>query len=454
MDLTGSIIRNIVSPLWLKREGEYEALDASRRFVELERLTPGQLADRQVELLRRILIHAQKNTVYYRRLFSECGFEPQKLQDPAELKGLPILSKELINENREALVSEPHRHRGDIQQSHTGGSTGLPMTFYRDHDCLIFRRALDIYFERLLGYEIGDKLAFLWGNATDIPQPTTRRQEIMERLVWRRISYMPVQIEAKRLLEFAARINRFGPAVMRAYPSLLYFYCRFLQEHGVESVQVPLSIVTAEQLFDFQRELIAKTLGGEVMEKYGAREIGTVAAECPAHRGLHLMTDSVFIEIEPLPDERWSGVGRIIVTDLQNQAMPLIRYDIGDLAALESDDCSCGLPYPRLVNICGRANDIVYRRDRTPLLGIELTDPIADSGIRAQTQVVQEQQGKLVVRVVNLPSVPAEPLEIIRSRYEFILGDGGEVEFVNVDKIERDKSGKYRYVLSLVENNH
>lgn len=451
MDLTGGIIRALINPIWLRRGHEYEALAASHQFEELEHFTSSQLKERQLLLLRRLLIHAQRNTRHYRRVFAEYDFDPEKLQDLSELKRLPMIDKTVINARGEELLSEPHRRASDCHESHTGGSTGQPMTFYRDHACLIFRRALDFYLERKLGYEIGDKLALLWGNATDIPQPATGRQELIERLVWRRISYMPVQIEAQRLLDFAAQVNRFGPAMMRAYPSLLHFYCRFLREHKVESVPIPLAVVTAEQLFGFQRELIAETLGGEVMEKYGAREIGTVAIECKAHCGLHLITDSVLVEIEPLPDKSLGGVGRIIVTDLRNYAMPLIRYDIGDLAELDSTLCSCGFPYPRLVNICGRANDIMYRRDMTPISGIELTDPIADSGINAQTQIVQNEPGQLLLRIVGLASVPREPIAEIRRRFEFILGEGGEIEIEDVDAIERDRSGKFRYTMSNVK---
>jgi phenylacetate-CoA ligase len=205
-------------------------------------------------------------------------------------------------------------------------------------------------------------------------------------------------------------------------------------------------------LFDFQRELAIKMLECDLYEKYGSREIGTVAVECSQLDGLHLVTESVYIEIEPASEFAQLNLGRIIVTDLRNKAMPLIRYEVGDLATIDDAPCACGSAFPRLKSIQGRAIDILYRRDGTAIAGLEATDPITYSGIDHQVQIVQNEPGEIEVKVVGLEEVPQQQLHYIRKKLLGMLGNGGEVSFTSVDSINRDESGKFRYTISNVKS--
>src|SRR5690606_5480525 len=101
-------------------------------------------------------------------------------------------------------------------------------------------------------------------------------------------------------------------------------------------------------------------------------EMGPIAAECPAG-SMHLLTTNVHIEIvrdgRPVaPGE----LGEIVATTLVNRGMPLVRCRIGDLGALSPDPCVCGRPQPVLAELQGRAADLVFRTDGTPLPGSEL----------------------------------------------------------------------------------
>ncbi|MCK4856929.1 MAG: phenylacetate--CoA ligase family protein [candidate division Zixibacteria bacterium] len=451
MDIHGKLVRHLFYPLWLRREHQYGILSRIAPIAALADLTPAALAERQFELLKQIVSHAGRHSPFYQRRFAEAGFSPEKLTSPDDLKKLPILAKEEINRHREDMVVPAYRERGDLQLSHTGGSSGIPMKFYRNRECLLYRRALDHYLDHQIGFEIGDKLALLWGSSADFLQPTARKRVLFDHIFWRRICYVPLWVEEEPMLDFTKSLHRFAPRMLKTYPSLAHFYCRFLIERNITPPQIPIITVTAEQMYDFQRELIVKTFGGELFDKYGSREIGSAAIECRQHDGLHLRTDSLYLEIEPVSDFPVEGVGRQIYTDLRNYAMPLIRYDVGDLAALDNTPCACGQPFPRLKNIQGRAFDIVYRRDGTPIIGIELIGAVTHAGLPNQAQVQQDVPGKVIVNIVDLETVPREKLEYIRNRLMTILGDDGRVDFCSVDYIERDKSGKYRYVLSNVK---
>jgi phenylacetate-CoA ligase len=447
MSLPEFLTRHLFYPLWLLREGQYGILSRIKRIRATSRLSSEQLRDRQLKLLRDTLVHAYRFCPWYKRTFQDCSFDPTKITNVEQMRVLPILTKDVVNRNREDLVSEEHRRQDDLYESKTGGSSGIPMTFYRDKECLLYRRALDHFLDSLIGFEIGQQQALLWGNPSDVPLVPTSKSRLLDRLVWRRFSYLPVALDKSELLHFVAQLKGVHPRMLKAYPSLLYFLCRFLENEDLGPLEVPIVVPTAEQLFDFQRDLAERALHCEVYEKYGAREIGTVAVECGRHSGLHLITESVLIEIEPLPGFEEQGVGRMIITDLRNRAMPLIRYDIGDLATVDHTPCACGLQFPRLRNIQGRTTDILHRKDGTPIAGLEFTDPITYSGIANQVQLVQSSPGELEVRVVNLSKVSEVKLDYIRKKLLAMLGEGGLIRFQDVDRIERDKSGKFRYVM-------
>ncbi len=451
MSLMTKLVRDVIYPAWLLREGQYGIL---RRVGEIEttaHLTSDQLRQRQLDLLRRLLVHAETETVYYRRMFAEHGFSAHDFRHFDDLSKLPILTKEIIGEHTQEIIADSFRNRGDLMESHTGGSTGLPMTFYRDKECLLYRRALDHFLDNSIGYHIGDKQALLWGNPFDVPVQKSARHDLLERVVWRRISHLPVVLDDRSFSDFVFRVKSFKPKLLKAYPSLLHFFCRFIVKENLGPIKIPMVVATAEQLFDFQRELAQEILGCQVFEKYGSREIGTAAVECAQHDGLHLITESLYVEVEPLPGYESMGVGKLIVTDLRNYSMPLIRYEVGDLAAIDDSPCECGLPFPRLKNIQGRATDILYRKDGTPIAGLETTDAITYSGISTQAQIVQEEPGRITVKIVKLSQTTEKQRSYIRNKLMEMLGPDGDVTFADVDVIERDKSGKFRYTISNVK---
>jgi phenylacetate-CoA ligase len=195
MSFVGSIVRNVIYPAWLLREGQYGILPTINDIEAAAAMSRQRLRERQFRLLRDSLDHAYKYSPYYTRLFDDHGFSPSKLQDFADLKKLPVLTKKEINQNREQMVSAKHRDARDIFASKTGGSTGTPMKFYRDKRCLVYRRALDHYLDQTIGFRIGDKQVLLWGNPSDIPLEETGRRRLMERLIWRRISYLPIALD-------------------------------------------------------------------------------------------------------------------------------------------------------------------------------------------------------------------------------------------------------------------
>ena len=163
-------------------------------------------------------------------------------------------------------------------------------------------------------------------------------------------------------------------------------------------------VSTGDDLLGSQRTLIERWFECRLYNRYGLREIsGYIAQECMAQQGLHINVEHVMLEIVDEEDVAVQGKpGRIIITDLLNRVMPLVRYDTGDIGILSANPCTCGITWPLLQVVQGRQGDYVALKDGTRIhLGI-----IADSFLHhfflriLQVQFVEHEKGFMTVRMV------------------------------------------------------
>jgi phenylacetate-CoA ligase len=150
--------------------------------------------------------------------------------------------------------------------------------------------------------------------------------------------------------------------------------------------------------------------------------------------------------------------GRILVTNLHNYAMPLIRYDIGDIGVLSNHYCSCGRGLPVLAKLQGRVTDIITTVSKGAISGLALNRPfreLAYLGIE-QFQIVQESQNDIVIKIVMAPHHDRDQTDRIvtevLARYNAILGNDMNIAVNFVDQIVAEANGKRKAILSRVHN--
>jgi len=207
-------------------------------------------------------------------------------------------------------------------------------------------------------------------------------------------------------------------------------------------------------LHQFEREAIERTFHRGVTNRYGCEEVSLIASQCEVRGGLHVNSDCLLVEILDADGHPCAPgeVGRVVVTDLTNRAMPLFRYEVGDMAAWSAQPCPCGRTLPVLEKIEGRVADYVVTRSGEFISGISLTENFALQipGV-VQMQIVQEAVDRFVYNIVRdanfAEASVARIAELTRERF------GGEVEFETrfVDRIDPEPSGKYRFCISKVE---
>jgi len=423
-----------------------------RTMLALERARRDELLVYQRRRLLRLLMHAHANVPYYRRLLSEAGVVKDGAVRLEALRGLPPLTKQVIRERWTDLHSPDHRRRGSYEYS-SGGSTGEPVHVLQDREFWAWNIANKLYYKTFGGQQIGEKELRLWGSERDLLQG---RESLRIRL--RNWLYNRVEVNAFRMSEADMRaaietLNRERPTWVEAYAEAMDMLARYARANNLP-VHPPRGVLTsAGRLEPEMREAIEEAFSCKVFDRYGAREVGDMACSCDRQEGLHLSVWNSYVEVlgrnmEPVgPGE----VGTVYVTVLTNFSMPLVRYEIGDMAVpSERSRCACGRSTPLLDRVVGRTSGVFKTRDGRLVTGAFFTHLFRNSSAR-QYQLIQRDYDRIEVLVVPGARTQRSEFEQMERDIKKAMGPGCRVEFRFVDEIEPSPSGKHLFTISEVE---
>jgi phenylacetate-CoA ligase len=251
---------------------------------------------------------------------------------------------------------------------------------------------------------------------------------------------------------YLRELHRCGPVVLQAYARSARAFADYVAARGLKAPQFTGIISTAEVLSPEDRQVIESVFACRAYDRYGCREVGLIASQCSEVRHLHINAESVFVEFvrdgRPVaPGEP----GEILITDLWNYAMPLVRYRIQDAGSPVLGNCPCGRGLPLMEMVTGRVTDFIVRPDGSLASGIALcTYLITEIPGLAQMQIVQPSLAQLVFRIVPGATYSSADLEALRARAERYLGSDFAFTFDLVGAIPREPSGKYRFTVSHV----
>ena len=411
-----------------------------------DHLSPAELREKQSEALRRIVEHARQSVPHYKQSFAEQ--DKAFPSDWPELDGFAPITKDLLRDHPEHFVSDnaPGRH----ERKTTSGSTGHPLTVVKNHDALARERAATWRAYGWAGIEVAAPQGLLWG----LPHSSSGRfrARALDFLANRKRLSMFGVTEAE-LAEFHRKLESFRPSYLYGYVSALVEFVRFLAEtKQMLPTSVRCLITTSELLDDTSRALLEETTGLKVYNEYGCGELGSIAHECEQGR-LHIMSDNVVVECLPaegLPE----GLGELVVTDLHNLAMPLIRYRVGDLGRLAEEPCPCGKPYQVLDRIVGRAYDTIVGlsgKKYHPESVLYVFEDLRNDGVSLPPfQAVQSEDGKLDIRLEAEREQVNEISRLLAPRISEAFNDDLETSFNPVAKLVREASGKLRVVKRMI----
>lgn len=445
-------IKYVSYPVWMIKDQRLNLYRYLWEYRNYNSLTTDHLIQRQSEKLEKILKHAYRHTIYYKNLFHHYGISFDDLSTPEiALKDMPILSKKIISEHINDIVANniPREH---LSKDSTGGSTGIPLVFYRDKECFLKRRAQELFFDKWIGYEIGDKVAFFVAARHHPKGAKGIKYKIRNATGERLVSFNPYKIDKNYMGYFLDELRNFEPEIIKCFPNSLFIFANFLKEKGIDDIRPRAVSCTGETLHKHQRELFEEVFQCPVFEKYASFEVGVAACECSEHNGLHMFLDGVYFEFLN-SDGRPAKPGEIaqlIVTDLFNFGFPLIRYQIGDIGVYSDKLCPCGSPLPLIMNLYGRDRDILVDENGNPKPGYLFVEVFNKNHIPGQFQVIQQNENNVLINIVKKGEFSSSHENLILAKFRQLLGDTISVKVNYVDNISREPSGKYKYVHSMI----
>jgi phenylacetate-CoA ligase len=411
----------------LNRE-RYRLLD---ELLDNQKLNKKQLLDKQTRELADIVRFAVEHIPYYREKYAA-------LPDLSPTT-LPILRKDEVIRQRDRMVAQ-ELDKSLLKTGSTGGSTGVPVSFYYDNHKSQLMRAGMCRSYMWSGWHPGQKILNFWGARQDINAKGVARH--LHDFLAAEKTIPAYEHSEAQLSQWARTIRTYRPVLLQGYASIIAQLARHIDDNRIP---LPSSLIgvysTAEVLYDHQRELIERVFRCKVYNQYGSREIPNIACEC-RHGNLHVFTDMVHLE-----SCRIEGEERIVLTSLTNRAMPFIRYENGDSGRLLDTDCPCGSPFPLMeMGLC-RSNDLIRTRHGKriyPSYFTHLLDGIKELG---QFRFIQETQNKIILQLLIPNRLDYETEKALQARIHAEVDEKMSLEIHYPDEIERTHSGKHRFVI-------
>lgn len=419
------------------------------RDLERSQWLPRERVERiQFENLKRLVAHAFAHCPHYRQAWSAGGLSPEQLKEPADIRRWPVTGREDIVRHRPRMRARVPGMR--FLSKTTSGSTGSPLRI--DYDTGSEERRYGAWYRGYgwAGAAPGTKQLWLWA------KPLARRPRVREwkddlyAAVYRRRVLNSFELTEDRAAAFLAAHDRYRPDVVVAYTNPMYELARAAERRGLRPFSPKSVVVGAEKLYGFQRAQIERVFGCPVFETYGSREFMLTAAECDRHEGLHLTAEHLLVEVldddgTPTPDGQ---EGNLVITDLFNYGMPMVRYRNGDRAVAGWSQCSCGRGLPLMRPPTGRTLDVLTTPDGRRVPGEVIPYLLKDFASLDRYQVVQDAPDHMEVRLVTTPAWTDVDRARVERDVRRAVGPAMRFDVALVEDIPVTASGKFQVVVN------
>lgn len=425
-------------------------LDATvESFERLSKSSTDEIESFQRQRLSWILKAARDNVPYYNSLFRDALDADLAPKNSLEfLRRIPVLRKETLRENSAAFMNQGTR-RGWLH-GHTSGTTGSPLSLWYNREVCYATNAADRLQKRFAGVPDGTWVGMLLGRQV-IPLDNRTPPYWVKNFVQRQVWYSSLHLSDETIPLYLEDMKRRGLTLLEGYPSTLYLVAKFLVRAGK---QLPLRAVfsSSETLHEIQRATIEQAFGCEVFDYYGHAERVAFAIECTAHVGKHVVEPFGVAEVVDSEGNQVQdgSPGFLAGTTLFNAAMPLLRYVTSDITSITAAPCACGRSFVRMSEVATKAEDTVILPDGRYLSPSVLTHPFKPYSSIQSSQIIQESLDRVQVKLVAGDEFSKSDEAALTSALRERLGSGVTIDIVRVKEIPRERSGKYRWVISQV----
>ncbi len=388
-----------------------------------------KLRDISNELFMKQLNYAFNNSSFYQNLYNQYGLNINRIKSLDDITLLPVIQKKDIKNNIDDLYTGLKLF---YSKGQTSGTTGSPLTVYRDYNSILLENAYLWHYRIRRGYQPHDRAISLRGK--QLKDQHKDFDPFLNTLYLSGYNINPDEIGF-----YIKEIERFKPKAIIGYPSSLSALAVEISKKAVLSVKIPLAFTSSENLYDFQTEKIEKVFNCKVHDWYGNAERTIALEQC----------DAGYYHESPLYSYNEFEENKIITTGFINKHFPLIRYQVDDLISLDDHGQHiCNMHTRHIKSIDGRAQDYVILSDGS--IVNRLNQAFKNIRNIRYIQLIQNDYHKIFVNVVPDVGFSKEDQDQIVDSIYSRSGESIKVEINTVEEkdIIKSDSGKYLFVVN------
>ena len=432
------LVRRYMGPFWYRRQW----------LNKTQWMSKEELSDLQFNLLKRIVRYAERHVPYYQQLMKNRGFSSEDIRSLEDITLFPVLTKRDVINAGDTILSRT-LPKFLLRHTHTGGTTGVPLNIYRSlfsigNEHAFVRRQWDWG-----GIGFKDRCAYLRGRT--LPESETKDNchycydPIMKELHLSSYHLTPTQV-----LIYLDAMKKYRISALAGYPSAISYMAKICLSRK-QSFSLKAVFTSSEALTASMREEITQAFSCPVFDYYGASERVCYVFTCE-HRSYHIQPEYGYTELIPM-DTSDTNRCRVVSTGFWTTAMPLIRYDTGDVVVKGSGPCLCKRDFPVIKSVTGREGDVI----KTPsgeefgvTIMIHLLYVVCGASNIIETQFIQDAPDHITVEYV--PDNKFSQDDFCKAQQQFVenMPKDVKIDFKQVEAVKRSSSGKIRPVVSIL----
>ena len=419
--LTASIFRNKL--IKNKDYCAYTKLLENREFLNEEAIKEYQFNE-----LKKILIYANDTVPYYSKLFKQVGFCPKEMKSTEEMSVIPFLTKEIIRENFDDLISTKKVPGGHYVAT-TGGSTGEPLKVLLDYNCVFKENAFVNHYRSKLGYKTSDKLATFRG--VEFGDKLWKFNPMQNELI-----FSPFKLSKQTLLLYLDKLNKYKPKYLNGYLSSIYFFAKLMSENQI-NFKFPIKgvFLISENIDPEQRAFVENFFQVPSSTFYGHSERCIIAEELKKNE---YYFDPYYGYTELIKNE--DNTFQIVGTGLLNKTMPLIRYKTDDVCVIINDNFEIKGKWKNM--------DCIYgQNDETIVFANFNFQRVITKNIISY-QIIQNYKGKAELLLIVNNNFTLEENLTLKSNINKQVRGVIDFEIKVVDKLIFSNRGKFKMFIN------
>lgn len=398
---------------------------------------------------RKLMEHVYVNVPYYSKLMKNLSLTPKDFRSVDDITKLPLLTKKIIRDNFKSFFSVKHSKNNMLYRT-TGGSTGEPLEYYITKDSWAWYKAAMFRIFEWGGHNLGENMAVIGGSSLLNSDKTNFKKKAYDLFVERTDKFSAFDLNSSNMKLYAEDIFRIKPKTIRGYANALYIFSNYMIENNIVFDTIETVLSTAEKLESSKRKIIESAFKCKVFDQYGAYDGGLCASECSEHNGLHIITEICLVEILKLNQNNpKESSGEVILTNLVEYGFPLIRYEVGDIAEISTELCSCSNHSVKFKNILGRNHEFLVTPSGTLVHGEFFSHIIRKfvPGLESFS-VHQNEDYSLVLKYKPINKLNNIDFSLFKKAVTKRFDIETKLVIEKVNNIEKYKSGKFKYITS------